>query len=147
MSKIDLMKKMLSDLLSDPRKARSNLTEDCMFSGPVPEPIGADEFIQVMKSLTKAFPDWNFNAKDFREEGGKVSGVVQITCTHNGVLQVMDLPSVPPTGKKINIPRETITLSFKGDKISEIKVTKVPGGGVLGAYKQVGVDVSKPVLA
>jgi predicted ester cyclase len=148
MNKEDLVKKFFADLeASDPRTIKHYFTDDFKFSGPVPEPTDADGFIEAMTGLKRGFPDWKFNVRDIKEASGNVTCSVQITGTHTKELKVMDLPSVPPTGKKINIPKEPMTLFFRGDKISECRVQKVPGGGVLGAYKQVGVDLTKPVHA
>jgi predicted ester cyclase len=147
MNKEEIVKKFFADMESNPRSIKHYFTDDFTFSGPVPEPVDLNGFINVMTALTSGFPDWKFNLRDVKETGGNVTCSVQITGTHTKELKVMDLPLVPPTGKKINIPKEPMTLFFRGDKISECRVQKVPGGGVLGAYKQVGVDVSKPVLA
>jgi hypothetical protein len=146
MNKEEIVKNFIADLgSSNPRNARRLLTEDFKFSGPVPEPTDAEGLFEAMSGLIGGFPDWKFNLRDVKESGGNVTCAVQVTGTHTKELQVMDLPSVPPTGKKINIPKEPMTLFFRGDKISECRVQKVAGGGVLGAYKQVGVDLSQPV--
>lgn len=147
MTKVDAVKKVARDLETNPHEALSSLTKDFKFSGAVPEPINGPDWIQVHEALKKAFPDIKINLQEVREENGKVYGTVSLTGTHKAELNIPDLPSVPPTGKHFQLPKEPVTIRFEGDKLSEWKVQRVPGGGVPGIYKQLGVPLPSRVPA
>jgi len=97
----------------------------------------------MQQNLSKAFPDWRFNATDLREEGGKVRGAVQITGTHKGELDLsaLDMPNVPATGKAIKLPREEVTLTVSDGKFMSLSTAATDGAGVMGILSQLGVKV------
>ncbi len=127
----------------DFEKAHRYLSENLRFSGPVPEPIGREEFEGVMRALLAGIPDWRFNGRDLREEGGKVKLTVSITGTNSRELPPVfpGLKSTPPTGRKVHLPEEHLEFTLKEDKIERIEADRVPGGGVLGVLKQLGVSL------
>ena len=49
--------------------------------------------------------------------------------------------AIPATGKRISLPVEHITFTFKGDKIASMTSDIVPGGGVAGVLAQIGVPL------
>src|SRR6266566_227099 len=78
--------------------------------------------------------------QDEVEHGDTVTAAVQITGTHTRklVVPMPGMPLIPPTGKKIALPEEHMTFTFKGDKIASLASDNVPGGGVLGVLAQIG---------
>jgi predicted ester cyclase len=124
----------------DFEKAASYLTDDFVFSGPVPQPIGTREFIAVQSAFEDAFQDWSFNSHDEVEEGDKVVAAVQITGTHTRdlVLPMPGMPTIPATNKRVSNPVEHLTFTFRGDKIASLTSDNVPGGGVPGVLQQIG---------
>jgi ketosteroid isomerase-like protein len=66
MNDIDVVKAGLAASESgDPKKMAEYLSDDMVFAGPVPQPVGKQEFIGLMSALVAAMPDWRFNARDF----------------------------------------------------------------------------------
>jgi predicted ester cyclase len=124
-------------------KAASYLTDDFIFSGPMPQPIGTREFIAVQSAFEDAFQDWSFNSHDEIEEGDKVVAAVQITGTQTRdlVLPMPGMPTIPATNKKVSLPEEHLEFTFTGDKISLLTSDNVPGGGVPGVLQQIGVSL------
>jgi predicted ester cyclase len=124
-------------------KAASYLIDDFVFRGPVPQPIGKQEFIAIQSAFENAFDDWSFNSHDEVEQGDKVVAAVQITGTHTRelVLPMPDMPPIPATNKRVSLPVEHITFTFKGDKIASLTSDNVPGGGVPGVLQQIGVPL------
>jgi len=124
-------------------KAASYLSDDFVFTGPVPQPVGKNEFIAIQSAFARAIPDWSFNSHDEVEEGNKVSVAVQITGTHTQelVLPMPGMPPIPPTGKRISLPEEHVEYTFSGDKIASLTSDNVPGGGVPGVLAQIGVPL------
>ncbi len=124
-------------------RAASYMTDDFVFSGPVPQPIGKQEFIAVQSAFEDAFQDWSFNSHDEVEQGDKVVAAVQITGTHTRdlVLPMPGMPPIPATNKRVSLPVEHITFTFRGDKIASLTSDNVPGGGVPGVLQQIGVPL------
>jgi hypothetical protein len=144
MNDIDVVKAGLAASESgDPKKMAEYLSDDMVFAGPVPQPVGKQEFIGLMSALVAALPDWRFNARDFKREGDKISTVAQITGTQTREL-ILPMPGFQPfhaTGKHVALPREGLTITVKNGKIARIESEVVPGGGVAGVLAQLGVPM------
>ena len=143
MSNIDLVKAQQAAWRArDWDTVAAMLTEDFVFSGPVPQPVNKEAFIGLGKALLAAIPDWDFHTRDFREEGDKVYATDAITGTHTGTLAV--IPGVPPvaaTGKSIKATEGHETFTFRGNLVSQFEV-QAPGGGVAEIYAQVGAPLA-----
>ncbi len=124
-------------------RAASYLADDFIFSGPVPQPIGKQEFIAIQSAFENAFEDWSFNSHDEVEQSDKVIAAVQITGTHTRdlILPMPGMPTIPATNKKVSLPEEHLEFTFKGDKIASLTSDNVPGGGVPGVLQQIGVPL------
>ena len=128
---------------ADWERARSYLADDFTFSGAVPEPIGPDAWLGVHRALAAAMPDFAFNTRGFREEGGKAVGQVQITGTQTREL-ALPMPGfapIPPTGKRVSLPPEDGTATARGDKLVNYEVAHVTGGGLPGILAQLGAAI------
>ena len=144
MNAIDMIKSGLAGMeMGQPGKLAEILTDDMVFAGPVPEPVGKREFLGLQTALVKAMPDWKFNATDFKLIGEQVTTVFQITGTHTAELSLPmpGFPKVPPSGKHVSLPKEPITITLKNGKISRIESARVPGGGVAGVLAQLGIPM------
>ena len=141
MDRIETVKAFAAALEArDFEKSASYLSDDFVLSGPVPQPLGKQEFIAVQSAFQNAFPDWLFNSHNEVEQGDTVTATVATTGTHTRelVVPMPVMPPIPPTGKKIALPEEHMTFTFKGDKIASLASDNVPGGGVLGVLAQIG---------
>jgi hypothetical protein len=147
MSNTDLVKSALAAFESgDAKKAESLLSDDMVFSGAVPQPIPRNEFIGLQGALVAAMPDWKFNASDYKEQGDKVTLKVHISGTHTKPLSLppMGIQSLPPTGKRVQLPYEPLTVTIKNGKAIRIESEHVEGGGVPGMLAQLGVQMPHP---
>jgi predicted ester cyclase len=147
MKALEMASKLLQAIESkDTTAAAKYLSADFMFSGPVPEPINGHDWLAMQQTLNTAFPDWKFNATDLREENGEIQGVVQITGTHKGELDLssIGMAKVPATGKSIKLPREKITIGVADGKITSLTSAATEGAGVMGILSQLGVEVPAP---
>ena len=144
MNAIDIVKAGLAASESGQTSKFSNsLTDDMVFAGPVPQPVGKREFVGLMVAMVAAMPDWKFNATDFKENGNQVTMTFQITGTQTGELN-LPMPGfqkLPATGKHVSLPKEPTTVTVKDGKISRLEAAVVPGGGVMGVLAQLGVPV------
>ena len=144
MSGIDIVKAGLAAVeANDFKKLGSMLSDDMVFSGPVPEPVGKREFLGLQSLLVAAMPDWKFNPTDYKENGNVVSVMLQVSGTQTGELSLPmpGFPKIPPTGKHVSLPKEATTFTVKDGKISRLDVTPTPGGGVPGILSQLGVPM------
>jgi predicted ester cyclase len=144
MGAMDVVKAGLAAVeAGDFKKLDGMLTDDMVFAGPVPEPVGKHEFLGVQMAMNKAMPDWKFNPSDFKENGDKVTVTFQITGTQTGELSLPmpGMKPIPPTGKKVSLPKEPATFTVKNGKLSRLEVTSVAGGGVMGVLSQLGVKM------
>jgi len=123
--------------------AAALLTDDFVFSGPVPEPISGDMWLGLQAKLSDAFPDWSFNVHNVHAHGDTVHINVQITGTHNGTLDLsaMGMPVVPATGIAVELPVEDVYVTLRGDQVASVEAEPTEGGGVPGILAQLGVDM------
>jgi predicted ester cyclase len=117
--------------------------DDMTFSGPVPEPISKDAFLNLHRALLQAAPDWKFNFNVTGEEGDTVIGKVQVEGTQTGTLPPVlpGLSAVPATGRTFKNPVEGIKITCRGGLIHGITAEQVPNGGVAGILQQIGVEL------
>ena len=124
-------------------KFADTLTDDMVFAGPVPQPVGKHEFVGLMDAMVAGIPDWKFNASDFKQVGDKITAVFQITGTQTRELN-LPMPGFqkfPASGKRVSLPKEGITITIKNGKIARLESAVVPGGGVAGVLAQLGVPM------
>ena len=119
----------------------SRFTEDCMFTGMLPEPMNKEEFIHLALATLKAMPDLALHASNFQEEGDRVRVQSAITGRQIRALHLPGMPIIPATGKKIALPVETHEYTVREDQISALAVSPVPGGGIAGLLAQLGVSM------
>jgi hypothetical protein len=144
MSALDIIKAGLAAIeAGDFKKLDGMVADDMVFAGPVPEPLGKREFIGVQTAMHVAMPDWKFNPSDFKENGDVVTVNFQITGTQTGELSLPmpGIPKLPPSGKKVSLPKEPSTFTVKNGKLSRLDVASTPGGGVMGILSQLGVKM------
>lgn len=125
----------------DLERAADYLSDGYVFSGPTPRPLDKGQFLEFMRSMRRAFPDFAFNARELREQGSRVLLTLRITGTQTGqlVLPVPGMPSVPAAGRRVSLPEEPASCTVQGDRVLATSIQPVQGGGVLGILHQLGV--------
>jgi len=124
-------------------KAKSLLTDDFVFSGPVPEPINSPAWLGLSASLKTAFPDLNYQFKIDSVDGNKVHISAQLKGTHKGNLDLtaMHMGVIPPTNKSFVAAREHGEVTVQGDKVKSLANEPVEGAGLMAILGQLGVKV------
>ena len=109
----------------------SFLTDDMVFAGPVPQPVGKKESVGLMTAMVAGIPNWKFNATDFRQNGNQVMVTFQFSGTQTGELKSAHarVPKNPPTGKHVSLPKEPSVFTLKDNKISRLEASAVPAAG------------------
>ena len=119
------------------------ISDDLQFVGPMPQPLGKQEFIGLHRAILVAFPDWRFHQSNLQASDDRVSGNVQVGGTHQGTLSLPGLPEIPATGKYVQNPVEPISFEVVNAKITRVDVPLTPGGGVPGLIEKLGVAMPK----
>ena len=144
MNKTEIVKKFITTLQSgDMTMASDCITDDFVFRGWAPRPLDKGEFLAIQNELRTALTGYSYNLSDLNERDDGVEAFIQITGTHarDLALPTFDVPLVPATGIAVTMPQERVDFTFDGDKIKQMNVESVPGGGLMGLIQQVGSEL------
>ena len=130
----------------DFEKARSLLTDDFMFSGPIPEPANSAEWLGVSASLKAAFPDLDYQFKIESVNGNVVNITAQLKGTHKGNLDLsaMNMGVIPATNKSFVAAKEHGKVTVQGDKVKSLANEPTEGAGMMAILGQLGVEMPTP---
>lgn len=128
----------------DFEKAIFLVSNDCQFSGPVPELIKREAWMGINKNLRKAFPNLDYHFHVDRVDGldgGTIKISAELKGTHSGVLDLssLGLGVTPATNKSFATPHEHCRVTIKGDKVASWVVEPIEGGGLMGILSQLGI--------
>lgn len=112
------------------------LTDDFVFSGVTPQPIGKQEFIAAQRQWAAGVPDWHVTFENPRTEGNTVQATSSITGTHTNTLALPGQPSLPATGRHVQT-KDAATATIRGDQIASLTIT--PGSP--GILEQLGLPM------
>ena len=128
---------------NDAEALASCLTDDFFCVGQMPEKLDKKQFVDYMKTIMRAFPDWKFNEHILNTQGDMVEVNVHITGTNMGELVVLGLPPILPTGKLISLPSHDWEYTIRGDQISFLttNVFHIPGCSFGGILRQLGMEI------
>jgi hypothetical protein len=144
MQREDVVNKALDYIESnDLNSSKSLYSDDFTFSGPVPVPLNKAQYLELMGKVLQGVPNWNFHRHDLRVEGDTVIVPVRVAGTQTGRLPGLmpDMPDLPATNRSFRNPPEEMRITVRGDRIVDVNIEPVPGGGVLGMLEQLGVSV------
>jgi SnoaL-like polyketide cyclase len=132
---------------SDFTTAESLVSNNFKVTGVGPEALGAKEFLGVHRAFNKGMPDFRFNYKIGSVSKNIVETKVKLTGTHFKEMPspAPGFPNIPATNKTLRMPEEKVRFTFKDNKIESLHLESVPGGGLPGVLKQLGVEMPKEV--
>lgn len=146
MDKVDAVKTLMSLLEGrEFEEAAQYLTDDFSFEGWTPAPLNKVQFLDTMRGLKEGLPGLIFNLHNVEERDAQsVTGTIQATGyqSDNFILPALGLPPIPQTANSVSLPAENVTFVFAQDGISRFSVQHVPGGGIHGLIRQLGIEVS-----
>jgi len=128
----------------DFQKARFLVSNECQFSGSVPESIQREAWMGLNKNLKKACPNLDYHFHVDRVDGldgGAVKISAELQGTHSGVLDLslLGLGVTPATDKSFAAPREHGRVTIKHDKVASWAIEPIEGGGLMGILVQLGI--------
>jgi predicted ester cyclase len=112
------------------------LTDDFVFSGVTPLPMGKQEFLAGQQAWAAAVPDWHVTLESLRIEGNAVLANPRISGTHTGTLSLPGQPPIPATGRHFET-HDASAATLRGDQIASLTIT--PGSP--GILEQLGVPM------
>jgi predicted ester cyclase len=129
--------------MGDFKRAKSLLSNDFKFSGPVPEPISADAWMGMSASLKAAFPDLDYQFKIEGVNGDTVNISADLRGTHKGDLDLtaMHMGVIPATGKSFKAAHEHGKATLRDGKITAWAMEPTEGAGLMAILGQLGVKI------
>ena len=117
-------------------EAARYLTDDFVFSGVTPQPVGKQEFIAGQQQWAAAAPDWHVALENLRVDGNTVQATSHITGTQTNTLTLPGQPPLPATGRHFET-NDTSTATLRGDQLASLTIT--PGSPSI--LEQLGVSM------
>jgi predicted ester cyclase len=142
MNKREIVQALMDSIQKgDFENAKSMLADDFQFSGPIPEPINAEAWLEMSISLKTAFPDLNYHFKVIGADGDVVKSTTQMSGTHSGsfVLTGVNMGVIPATNKAFSARLEKTKVTVKGTKVTAWVVEQTDGAGLTEILKQLEV--------
>ena len=123
--------------------AKSYLSDDFQFSGPVPEPVKGEEWMMLSASMKTAFPDLDYHFSVEGIEGDEVKTTHQFSGTHTGDLDLtaMGMGVIPSTGKSFSMPKEYASGIVRDGKVVSYQIEPTEGGGLMALLSQLGISI------
>ena len=124
-------------------EARSYLSSDFHFSGPIPQPVSGDEWIKMSANLKAAFPDLDYQLRILSVNGDTVNLSAQLRGTHKGDLDLtkMHMGIIPATGKSFKAAVEHGKVRVRDGKITSLANEPTEGAGLMAILGQLGVKI------
>jgi hypothetical protein len=147
MSSTETVKTFITALQSGDFELAANcVADDFVLSGWSPQPLDKGEVLAMQSELRDAMPDYSFHLSDLQEHDNQVEALIQISGTHRYdlALPMFGLPLIPYSGVAIDLPQVHTYFSLAGNKITEMHIEEMPGGGLTGLLQQVGTEL--PIL-
>jgi hypothetical protein len=124
-------------------KAKSYLSSDFKFSGPVPQPVSGKEWIDMSANLKDAFPnlDYHFMVESVNGDTAQVSA--ELSGTHKGTLDLtsMHMGTIPATNKSFTAAHEHGKAKVQNGKVISLTFEPIEGAGLMAILGQLGIEV------
>jgi predicted ester cyclase len=126
MRAIDLVQATLKAWESnDANSLASYLSDEVVCRGFLPQPVDKVQYLDFMRAIMTAFPDWSFNGqvlyeRPLTEHSQSVLVITRITGTHTGELILPPLPIIPVTGTRITFSNRHLEYVVTGETITTI---------------------------
>jgi len=144
MSAIEIVKTFITALQSgDFSVAADHMTDDFEMKGWTTQPIGKNEFLALQSELNNAMPDFSYNLSNEHKSDNEVNVLIRITGTHTQdlTLPTFGIPLIPYTGTTTDLSQVHAEFVLNDNKIREMRVEPVAGGGLNGLLQQVGTEL------
>ena len=144
MNKREIVQTLLDSVQKgDFEKAKSLLSDDFQFSGPIPEPVNREAWLGMSSSLKTAFPDLDYRFKVIGADDDVVKTTSQLSGTHSGSFDLtnMNMGVIPATNKAFSAKLEKTKITVKENMITSWAVEPTQGAGLNAILDQLGVKL------
>src|SRR6187455_1836029 len=100
MNKREIVQSLMDSIQKgDFKNAKTLLTDDFQFSGPIPQPINREAWLGMSASLKTAFPDLDYHFNVIGADDDVVRTTSQLSGTHRGAFDLtnMKMGVIPAT--------------------------------------------------
>jgi len=127
----------------DFKNAKTLLSDDFQFSGPIPEPINREAWLGMSAVLKTAFPDLDYHFNVIGADDDIVKTTSQLSGTHRGSFDLtnMKMGVIPATNKPFSAKLENTKITVKNNKVTSWAVEPTEGAGLKAILGQLGVKV------
>jgi hypothetical protein len=122
-------------------KAKSLLSNDFQFSGPVPEPMSGEAWIGMLTSLKNASPNIQYHFQVESMNGDTANIDSRLEGTHSAPLDLtgVHMGVIPATNKAWAAAQEHGKATVKGDKVTSWAIEPTAGAGLIAILGQLGI--------
>lgn len=123
--------------------AARTMSNDFVISGLTTSPLKREEFLYVQSELVAAMSDFSYSLDNLHANGDHVWSTIAITGTHTNDLSLprYGLPLVRATGIAVFLPLSNVEYRVVADKVTEMHIEALPGGGLNGLIQQIGAEL------
>jgi predicted ester cyclase len=122
-------------------KAKTFLSKDFQFSGSAPEAVDGDAWLEMSRSMKKAFPnlDYHFHLEKMYANTARVS--TQLRGTQTGTLDLTASNMGKRRGSKKSFvsAREDGSVTVEAEQVTSWVVQPAEGAGMKSILKQLGI--------
>ena len=125
----------------DYAKAKSYLSNDFKFSGPVSDPMNGEAWIGMLTSLKNASPNIQYHFQVESMDGDTANIGSKLEGTHSAPLDLtgVHMGVIPATNKSWSAAQEHGKVTVKGDKVTSWAVQPAEGAGLMAILGQLGI--------
>ena len=127
----------------DFQSAKTYMSDDFIFSGPIPEPINREQWLKTSADLKKAFPDLNYRFATDGTSADVVNITSQLSGTHNGSfdLTFIGMGIIPASGKAFKVTSQPGKVTVKNGKVISFVLQPTEGAGLMAILSQIGIQM------
>ncbi len=128
----------------DLNKAAKRIAEGCVVRDTrLPRTLDKATFLEQMRAILAAFPDWKYDLDALDAEGETVTVNVIALATHSAPLRLPGQPAFPATNKHIRVPDHFI-FTVRNELVTALKIDSPPDGGAAAMLSQLGMTLTPP---
>jgi len=120
-------------------QALSYISDSFVHTGSLPQPQNKYQWVANLQALMNAMPDLCLGANDICGADNRVRLTFQLNGTHTAQLKFPSpgMPCLPPTGKKVVLPRQRAIITVRDGLVVALNMERLPNGGIPGVLQQI----------
>jgi len=120
-------------------QALSYISDAFVNTGSLPLPLNKYQWVANLQALINAMPDLCLGVSDIRGAENRVQMTFQLRGTHTAQLKFPSpgMPCLPPTGKKVALPKQRALVTVKDGLIVALHMERLSNGGIPGVLQQI----------